>query len=301
MLPEFSKKQKQILEDIKRLSGSQDTSTFGVSMAAAQEAQATIIKLVNPVIITPDHRIVFLGTVFAASLLDCKKVVQCRHTTPGVNRFPKIVEDMLKAGDSKELSRIGRIDMREARVEISNLQMIYTGGKLEQSVVFLIAVNPITPVTEYTIDGRHTSGVAMRPITAPFVIEANSVEMEYTSSSGVKISDGRVELHGIGDFIGPNFIINGVQNNISEARKKSKEVLGDALTIISGAMLAFGVGFFFIRRGRLLEAALPLVILGGIIFYIRHFTDWGKEYFVPSEIEISGEAPMEMSFVGELV
>lgn len=302
MPPEYDKQRQRILEEIHRFLGEKvrDTSTIGVSMAAAIEAQATLIKLVNPVITTPEHRIVILGTVFVASLLECKKVVQCRHNTTGENNlYPKIVEDMLRTGGSPELSKIGRDDIRGAMVEMNNLRLVWT-GKHEDGLVFLTGVNPIVPVSEYTIDGRHTSGVPLKGLTTPLIIEVNSAYMEYTSTAGVRITDGRLEQRGSGDFIGPKLVVSGVQNNISAIKKQNRERLGDALTIISGAMLAFGVGFLFIRRGRLIEAALPLVILGGILFYIRHFTDWGKEYFVPSEMEISGEAPLELSFYGEL-
>ncbi len=302
MFPEqsYGKEENQINQEIKQLSEKlQDTSTFGVSMAVAAEAQATMIKLLNPVIITPEHRIVIFGVVYAASILECKKVVQCRHTTPGVNRYPKIVEDMLRTGDSPELSKIGRTDMREARTEISNLQMIYAGGR-EQSVAFLSDINPIVPVIEYTIDGKHTSGVALRPIATPLIIKADEAEMDYTSSSGVRISESRIEKRGANEFIAPKFIVRRVQDNIRATKRGGKEKLGDAVAIFSILSIGIGLGSMFIRRGRLIEISLVFLILGVILFYLRYFSDWGKEYFVPAEIEITGEAPLEVSFIGEL-
>lgn len=302
MFPEFDKEKTSINNEIAKIFGSeQDTSTLGVSIAATKEAQATLIRLIDPVIITPEHSIIMHGKIFAVSLAECKKVVQGRYSTPGINRFPKIVDDMLKNGSSSELARLGRIDMREANVEIRNLQLIFAVGKPKESIAFLKEVNPITPVMEYTIDGKHTSGVVLRPQLAPLIIKAKEAFTEYTSSSGVKITDLRIEKHSSNELIGPKFIIEGVQNNISENRKKGREIIGDLVTIVSGLMIAFGIGFLIIReRTRLLELGLPLLIVGIIIFYIRHFTNSAREYFFPSEIDITGEAPMEMCFIGEI-
>ena len=303
MFPEFGKEKSDIKNEIAQIlifGSEKDTSTFGVSIAATKEAQATLIRLIDPVVITPEHAITMHGKVFAVSLIECKKVVQGRYSTPGINRFPKIVEDTLKNGSSTELARLGRIDMREANVEIRNLQLIFAVGKPKESIAFLTEVNPITPVMEYTIDGKHTSGVALRPQPVPLLIKAKDAFIEYTSSSGVKITDLRIEKRGSFELMEPKFIIEGVQNNISENRKQGRELIGDIVTIISGLMIAFGIGFSIIRRARLLELGLPLLVVGCIIFYIRHFTNSAREYFVPSEIEITGEAPMEMSFIGEL-
>lgn len=300
MFPEYDKEEKKIKEEIAHMFGSeQDTSTLGVSMVTANEAQAILIRLNNPVITTHEHTVIIHGKVFATSLLETKKVVQGRQTTPGINRFPKIVDDMLKTGSSSELSRLGRIDMREANIEIKNLQLIYTSNNLSKKIAFLTEVNPITPITEYTIDGKHTSGIALKPQDVPLIIKAEKAYLEYTSSSGVKVSDLRIEKHSSNDLIGPKFIIESVQNNISEKREHGRELLGDIITIISGIMIAFGIAFSIVGRGRLIEAGLPLLILGCIIFYVRHFTNV-REYFSPSEIEIMGEAPMEMRFIGEL-
>ena len=302
MPSDFGKEKTNIKNEIEQIfSSEKDTSTLGVSIAATKEAQATLIRLVDPVIITPEHTIIIHGKVFAVSLIECKKVVQGRYSTPGINRFPKIVDDMLKNGSSTELARLGRIDMREANVEIRNLQLIFTVGKPKESIAFLTDVNPITPVMEYTIDGKHTSGVVLRPQQVPLIIKAKEAFTEYTSSSGVKITDSRIEKHSSNGLIGPKFIIEGVQNNISENRKQGRELLGDVVTVISGLMIAFGIGVSVIReRTRLLELGLPMLVIGCIIFYIRHFTNSAREYFVPSEIDITGEAPMEMCFIGEL-
>lgn len=297
---DFQKEEHRISEEINRLwTEMQDTSTLGVSMAISKEAQTTLIKVVNPVIFTPEHRISILGDVFVVSLLECKKVVQGRYSTPGVNRFPKIVEDIIKTGDSPELSKMGRLDTRAARNEISNLQLIYI-SKPEQAVVFLTSVNPIVSVSEYTIDGRHTSGVPLRAQRLPLVIKSDMARTEFTSASGVKISDSRIEQHSVIDLDGPEFILRGVQDNIITTKKQSRERLGDIVAIASIISIAFGIASFLIRRGRLLEIGVPVLILGIAIFWTRYFSDWGKEYFTPREIEISGEAPMEISFWGEL-
>lgn len=306
MFPEFSREQQKLNLEIQqffeKLKEKTDTSIFGIGMVADNDAQTTFIKLRNPVIESPEHRIVILGTVYAVSLLECKKAVQSRYTTPGVNRFPKIVEDMLRTGGSPELGRIGRFDdevMRTVRTEVRTLQRIYVGGE-KRRIAFLTSVDPILSISEYAIDGRHTSGVPLKAQLTPLIIKAERAEMAFTSTAGMKVSDLRVEQRGVIDLIGPKFEIKGVQDNIIITRSVSRERIGDFITIIALISLGIGAVLSLLRKGRFLEIALPLLFSAFIILWLRYFSEWGKEYFAPSEIGIEGEAPMEMRFIGEL-
>lgn len=302
MFPEFDTEDQKLSQEIQRLwSGEQDTSSYGISVAIAKESQTLLLKLEDPVILTPQHRIAIPGQVFAVSALEAKKSIQGRYNTPGVNRFPVIVEEMLRRGQSREFIRLGQSDLqREARLEINNLQRIYPSAKPEESVVFLSDLDPLTPVTEYVIDGKHTSGVALRAQRAPLIVEAEKTRLQFTSASGVKITEGRVEKRAVFDLIGPRLKISGIQNNISITQRQSKETIGNALAFLSIFLAAIGFIFSIIRRGRLLEIGLPLLFIGALILVMIFFTDWGREYFQPGEIEIVGEAPMEISFYGEL-
>lgn len=303
MFPEFSSEQQKLNLEIQHLLKEKtDTSALGIGMVADDDAQTTFIKLINPVIETPEHRIIILGTVYAVSLLECKKAVQSRYTTPGVNRFPKIVEDMLRTGGSPELGRIGRIEnevMRAIRTEVGTLQKIYGGGE-KKRIAFLTSVDPILAVNEYTIDRRHTSGVPLKAQLTPLIVKAERTEMAFTSTAGMKVSDLRVEQRGVIELIGPKFEIKGVQNNIIITKSTSKEKIGDFTVIFALISLSVGAVLSLLRRGRFLEIALPLLFLAGILLWLRYFSDWGREYFAPSEIGIEGEAPMEMRFIGEL-
>lgn len=307
MFPEFSREQQKLNLEIQqffeKLKEKTDTSIFGIGMVADNDAQTTFIKLRNPVIETPEHRIVILGTVYAVSLLECKKAVQSRYTTPGVNRFPKIVEDMLRTGGSSELGRIGRIDdevMRAIRTEVRTLQRIYVGGEKSERIAFLTSVDPILSISEYAIDGRHTSGVPLKSQLIPLIIKAERAEMAFTSTAGMKVSDLRVEQRGVIDLIGPKFEIKGVQDNIIITKSVGRERIGDFITIIAIINLGIGAVLSLLRRGRFLEISLPLLFSAAVLLWLRYFSEWGKEYFAPSEIGIEGEAPMEMRFIGEL-
>jgi len=300
MFSDFVKEKQKISENIdKVLKGMQDTSALGVSLCASFDAQTTLIRLINPTIFTSDHCISIYGEAFLTSLLECKKVVQGRYSTPGVNRFPKIVDDMLKTGSSSELARLGRFDTRAARTEINNLLQIYR-SRPDDKIVLLSGINPVIPVSEYVIDGRHTSGIPLRAFDVPIVVKAERARLEFTSISGVKITDSRIEQHSVIDIVGAEFIIKGVQNNIIVNKRQSRERLGDYFAVASIISIALGAASIFIRRGRLLEIGIPFLIIGIIMFWIRYFSDWGNEYFAPSEIEISGDAPFEMSLYGEM-
>lgn len=296
---EFNEAQRQISSEIRRFYlENLDTSSLKVSVASGQ-AQTILVELLNPVILTSMHRISILGKVYLVSTLETKKVLQSKYSTPGINRFPKIVDDFIKTGKSSDLLSLNQYENREALSEVRMLQRIYPRN-VSKSVSFLSNIDPIFAVTEYTIDGKHTSGVPLKSIEIPLIITTDSARFQFTSVKGIKISDGRLEKDMIINLIGAQIIVNEVVNNIVTTESKSKKGIGDITAISSILLLGLGVTMIITRKARFWEFGVPLFILGILMFWLRYLSEWGKQYFAPPEIEIVGEAPLEVEFIGEL-
>lgn len=299
---EFDNKKKKALMDIRNLYDKQwDTSTQGIGIAAGPEAQTTLLELMNPIIQTPEHRIQIFGKVYLASTTECIKVLSARYVTPRVNLFPKIVKDILEKGTSKDLSKLSNLDLRDATKEIQSLERIFIASTKNSSVCFLQNVDPLTDITEYIIDGKHTSGIPLKAISCPLTITSDGAKFSFSSSEGVKISDGRLEKNMIIDLISPEIIVNSVSDNVSVNNSgKNKVRLADTMTILAILLLGLGVGGIFTRKLILMEIGFIIGIGGALLFWIRFYSSWALSNLGPSEINIKGEAPMEVSFSGEL-
>lgn len=302
---EFDEAQRRISEEIQRL-WKEPFETFlsfshEIAKAVTPEAQTRLIELTDPTILTPMHKIVTRGTVFLISALELIKVLKTKYITPGaVNVFPKIVDDFLKGGKSSDLSKLSQYDLNPAIAELRLLPRIVSQTRKE-GVLFLSNVDPIRPLDEYVIDGRHTSGLPLRSIETPAIVLAEKAHFPFTSALGVKISDGRMEKNMIGEFFEVTMIVNEVENNIiTSQRGKAASSLGDFLAILAIFLSGLGIAFLFARRGRFWEIGIPMALSGMTLFYLRYFSQWGREYFEPGEIEIYGEAPMELQFFGDL-
>ncbi len=57
----------------------------------------------------------------------------------------------------------------------------------------------------------------------------------------------------------------------------------------------------YARRGGIWEIGIAFIIFGVAAFYYRYYSDWSREYFTPGQVEMSGDAPIGLAFVGELI
>lgn len=273
---------------------------LAISEAVAKDAAASLIEFINPMILTPLHKIVIRGKVFLTSSPELVKVLKTKYTTPGVNIFPQIVDDFLEKGTSPQLSKLmSQYELSQTTQELRQLSRVIQRRK--EGLVLLSGVDPISPVTEYTFDNKHTSGIPLKMIETPMIVLAERVSFQFISNSGAKISDGRLEKNMVIDLTNGGMIINEVENNIvTTSTEKKPGRWEDFITILAIILLGPGIAFLFTRRGGFWELGVLMTLVGAVLFYLRYFSQWVKERFAPAEVEIYGESIMNFKFYGEL-
>jgi hypothetical protein len=304
MLPGYIEKQENIQKEISLIfTKDQDTSNMGLAMIGAKQATSEMLELENPKIITKSGEIkIFSRRIYAISVAQLKLIIQQKYTA--YERFPIVVEDFLKFGrKSKELSEMRQShEITDALMDLEALLSVYHRNE-SKAIVFLSRLSPtVSPVTEYTDSGGHTSGIrSLKAIEAPFIIEASGARFPF-SASEAKISDGRTETNMIANMRNTRLIVNDVKNTISIREEgSSKKRIKDGLSIMSILLLIFGFGLLLARKGGVWEIGLMLIVFGVAAFYYRYYSDWSREYFTPGQVEMAGDAPMGLAFVGELV
>lgn len=304
MLPGFVEKQENIQKEISLIfSKDQDTSVMGLAMIGAKQATSEMLELENPRITTRSGEIQIFGRkIYAISVAQLKLVIQQKYTA--YERFPIVVEDFLKFGrKSRELAIMRQShEISDALMDLEALLSVYHRNE-SKAIVFLGRLSPtVSPVTEYTDSGGHTSGIrSLKAIEAPFIIESNGARFPF-SASEAKITDGRSETNMIANMRNTRLIVNDVKNTISIREEgSSKKRIQDGLSLISILLLIFGFGLLFARKGGVWEIGLLLIVFGVAAFYYRYYSDWSREYFAPGQVEMSGDAPMGLAFIGELI
>lgn len=304
MLPGYVEKQESIQKEISHIfSKDQDTSSMGLAMIGAKQATSEMLELENPKILTKSGEIKIFGRkIYAISVAQLKLIIQQKYTA--YERFPVVVEDFLKFGrKSKELAEMRQShEISDALMDLEALLSVYHRNE-SKAIVFLSRLSPtVSPVTEYTDSGGHTSGIrSLKAIETPFVIESDGARFPF-SASEARISDGRTETNMIANMRNTRLIVNDVKNTISIREEgSSRKRLQEGLTLISILLIAIGMAMIVARRGGIWEIGLVLLVIGIIAFYYRYHSDWSREYFVPGQVEMSGDAPMGLSFVGELI
>lgn len=304
MLPGYVEKQEKIQKEISLIFlKEQDTSVMGLAMIGSKQATSEMLELENPKITTRIGEIQIFGRkIYAISIAQLKLIIQQKYTA--YERFPIVVEDFLKFGrKSKELAAMKQShEISDALMDLEALLSVYHRNE-GKAIVFLSRLSPtVSPVTEYTDSGGHTSGIrSLKAIEAPFIIESNSARFPF-SSSEARISDGRTETNMIVNMRNTRCIVNDVKNTISIREEgPNKKRIQDTLSLVSILLLIFGFGLLLARRGGVWEIGLLLLVFGIAAFYYRYYSDWSREYFIPGQVEISGDAPMGLAFVGELI
>lgn len=296
---EFNRAQEEIEKNIKRVFSQENEKPPRVAEVASGESFVRLMELYNPVIITSGQEIKISGTAYILSAEELIKILKNRYQTPGqVNAFPQIVEDFIQKGESAHFSEIRGYKTDEAKQELSRISKIITNRK---GLVVLSELNPIYPVSEYVIQGKHCSGEYLSEINLPAVIMADTASFPFNSPLGARVTDGRREKNMTVSLENPEIMVESIENNIISKVNKGFSHLGDLITIAAILLIGLGIGLTFVRRGRMIEFTLPLVIAGIIIFWLRYYSDWGRSHFdLPPKIEISGNASMNVKFYGVL-
>lgn len=227
----------------------------------------TELNLFDVKVQTSEREIEIPRRVIILSSAQLVKMIKTRYSTEGkCNIFPYLVDEYLN-GDINSF-RGAIIENKEmAEKDVSTLGKIIKNG---EGIVILSRTYPeIIPVYPM-IDGCRSS-IILREIEFPVVI------------TGKKYTD-----HGYVDI---NFKISGKENNITTyQRGKNYLKHADKITAISIALLAIGLGFFFARKGRFFELAIPMILLGGVLLYLRFFSQWGNDVFSKPQLEIDGNS-----------
>ena len=134
------------------------------------KASARVVKLRNPKIITGENKIEILGSVFLVSIGELKKAIKNRYKTPGQNIFPEVVDDFIFSNSKEALDRLRTFDSAQAASDLVNLSRLVKVPSDSEKVAFISNIKPLELVTEYIVDGKHTSGNFLGSFDLPMVV-----------------------------------------------------------------------------------------------------------------------------------
>ena len=155
------------MNEIQEISNLIDNEIEAITLAATSDlpsrkiggkASARVVKLHNPKIIAAENKIEILGSVFLVSVGELKKAIKNRYKTPGQNIFPEVVDDFIFSNDKEALNRLRAFDCAQAASDLVNLARLVKVPSDSEKVVLVGKIKPLELVTEYIVDGKHTSG-----------------------------------------------------------------------------------------------------------------------------------------------
>lgn len=264
---------------------------------AAGEARANIIELHNPIAITEKHTVAISGRVFLLSGEQFVAALKARYKVGRASNISNVVEEFIEQGKSTSLGALSqRFDTNQVLRELRAASTVLATNRA--GLVFLHSLDPIEPVSEYVIDGAHSSGKYLPAVELPAVVNADNVELKFESDKGVKISDGRTEKSMVAFLSRIAMVVTGIENNIIE-EKAGTPYLGDLVAGLGIICVAIGIAVTMASRMRLWEFGMPVAFAGIILFAVR-FGPFFQDYFTAGVKKIVGDAPMKLKFYGEL-
>ena len=191
------------MNEIQEISNLMDKEIEAITLAATSDlpsrkiggkASARVIKLRNPKIIAAENKIEILGPVFLVSIGELKKAIKNRYKTPGQNIFPEVVDDFIFSNDKEALSRLRTFDSAQATSDLVNLARLVKVPSDSEKVVLVSKIKPLELVTEYIVDGKHTSGNFLGSFDLPLVVMTdNGAQFDFENPSHVVGTNQRVE------------------------------------------------------------------------------------------------------------
>ena len=264
------------------------------------KASARAVKLQNPKIITTENKIEILGPVFLLSVGELKKAIKNRYKTPGQNVFPEVVDDFIFSDDKEALHRLRTFDSAKAASDLVNLARLVKVPSDSEKVALVSKIKPLELVTEYVIDGKHTSGNFLGSFDLPLVVMTdNGAQFDFESPSNVVGTNQRVEESMAINMNNIMLLAERVDDNTIQITGGLKHIgWGNAMAIVSLICLLVGAFSFIEKR---LFFFIVLLISGAALAIARYLpTNWNKEFFGMSEIQVVGNSYTVFKFYGEM-
>jgi hypothetical protein len=296
------------MNEIQEISNLMDKEVEAITLAATSDlpsrniggkASSRVVKLRNPKIIAAENKIEILGPVFLVSVAELKKAIKNRYKTPGQNIFPEVVDDFIFS-DSKDLKRLRTFDSAEATSDLVNLARLVKVPSDSEKVALVSKIKPLELVTEYIVDGKHTSGNFLGSFDLPLVaMTDNGAQFDFENPSHVVGTNQRLEESMAINMNSIMLLAERVDDNTIQMTGGLKHVgLGNAMAIVSLICLLVGAFSFIEKR---LFFFIVLLISGIALAILRYLpTNWNKNFFGISEIQVVGNAYTVFKFYGEM-
>lgn len=297
------------MNEIQEISNLIDKEVESITLAATSDqlsreiggkASSRVVKLRNPKIITTENRIEILGTVFLVSVAELKKAIKNRYKTPGQNIFPEVVDDFIFSNNKDALNRLSAFDSAQAASDLVNLARLVKVPSDSEKVVLVSRIKPLELVCEYIVDGKHTSGSFLGSFDLPLVIMTdNGAQFDFENPSNVVGTDNRVEESMAIKMNSIMLLAERVDDSTIQVTGGLKHVgLGNAMAILSLICLLVGAFSFIEKR---LFFFIILLISGVALAIARYLpTNWNREFFGVSEIQVVGNAYTVFKFYGSM-
>jgi hypothetical protein len=299
----------EAMNEIQEISNLMDKEVEAITLAASSDlssrkiggkASARVVKLRNPKIITIENKIEILGQVFLVSVAELKKAIKNRYKTPGQNIFPEVVDDFIFSNSRETLNRLRTFDSAQATNDLVNLARLVKVPSDSEKVVLVSKIKPLELVTEYIVDGKHTSGTFLGSFDLPLVVMTdNGAQFDFENPSHVVGTNKRVEESMSIDMNNIMLLAERVDDNTIQITGGLEHVgLGNVMAIVSLICLLIGAFSFIEKR---LFFFIVLLISGAALAFIRYLpTNWNKKFFGISEIQVVGNACTVFKFYGEM-
>jgi hypothetical protein len=296
------------MNEIQEISNLMDKEVEAITLASTSDlpsrniggrASSRVVKLRNPKIIAAENKIEIPGPVFLVSVAELKKAIKNRYKTPGQNIFPEVVDDFIFS-DSKDLKRLRTFDSAQATSDLVNLARLVKVPSDSEKVALVSKIKPLELVTEYIVDGKHTSGNFLGSFDLPLVaMTDNGAQFDFENPSHVVGTNQRLEESMAVNMNSIMLLAERVDDNTIQMTGGLKHVgLGNAMAIVSLICLLVGAFSFIEKR---LFFFIVLLISGIALAILRYLpTNWNKNFFGISEIQVVGNAYTVFKFYGEM-
>lgn len=277
-----------------------DVNSDLLSRKIGGKASARVVKLRNPKIITTENKIEILGQVFLLSVGELKKAIKNRFKTPGQNIFPQVVDDFIFNNSKEALNKLRTFDSSQAASDLVNLSRLVKVPSDSEKVVLVSKIKPLELVTEYIVDGKHTSGNFLGSFDLPLVVMTDDgAQFDFENPSHVVGTNQRVEESMAIDMKSIMLLAERVDDNTIQITGGLKHVgLGNAMAIVSLICLLAGALSIVERR---LFFFIVLLVIGAALALARYLpTDWNKRFFGTPEMQVVGNALTVFKFYGDL-
>jgi hypothetical protein len=297
------------MNEIQEISNLMDKEVEAITFSATPDlpsrkiggkASARVVKFRNPKIITAENKIEILGQVFLLSVGELKKAIKNRYKTPGENIFPDVVDDFIFSNSKEALNRLRAFDSAQAASDLVNLSRLVKVPSDSEKVVLVSKIKPLELVTEYIVDGKHTSGNFLGSFDLPLVVMTDDgAQFDFENPSHVVGTNQRVEESMAINMNNIMLLAERVDDNTIQIAGGLKHVgIGNAMAILSLICLLAGAFSIIERR---LFFFIVLLIIGAALAVARYLpTDWNKNFFGISEIQVVGNAFTVFKFYGDM-